>query len=345
MHKTEKGVPMAERRFGRGRSGSQNPRREARTRAAEQHTDEVRTRLAKDIERSLAGVVRYDGAPKPKKALVVEKAEPAKVDEAIELQGAEKTPAPELPAVTVVDMDSVAAVLENGRGYAQFCDLVLLDFASFVNPGGGYIRGAWAQEEALCAESYLFNVLEQQRDWYQENRRRNINCELYRDRALVVPAVRFERGKMHAYADVIVAAAPNARRAREEYHVTDEQLERALRDRIRLVLAVVDDLGREKVVLGAWGCGVFGWDAEQVAETFRQELASGRWGVKQVIFAVPQTRYDDNLAQFRHVLGAFPAAPAQSYAEASAKAAQARAAEEAARADDEDEDDDWRKYL
>ena len=234
---------------------------------------------------------------------------------------------------------------ENGRGYAQFCDLALLDFASFVNPGGGYIRGAWAQEEALCAESYLYNVLDEQRAWYQENRRRNINCELYRDRALVVPAVRFERGKMHAYADVIVAAAPNARRAREEYHVTDEQLERALRDRIRLVLAVVDDLGREKVVLGAWGCGVFGWDAEQVAEAFRQELASGRWGVKQVIFAVPQTRYDDNLAQFRHVLGAFPAAPAQSYAEASAKAAQARAAEEAARADDEDEDDDWRKYL
>lgn len=60
---------------------------------------------------------------------------------------------------------------------------------------------------------------------------------------------------------------------------------------------------------------------------------------------MPQTRYDDNLAQFRHVLAAFPAAPAQSYAEASAKAAQARAAEEAARADDEDEDDDWRKYL
>ncbi len=336
---------MAERRFGRGRSGGQNPRREARARAAEQHTDEVRTRLAKDIERSLAGVVRYDGAPKPKKALVVEKAEPAKVDEAIELQGTEKTPAPELPAVTVVDMDSVAAVLENGRGYAQFCDLVLLDFASFVNPGGGYIRGAWAQEEALCAESYLFNVLEQQRDWYQENRRRNINCELYRDRALVVPAVRFERGKMHAYADVIVAAAPNARRALAEYRVTDEQLERAMRDRIRLVLAIVDDLGRKKVVLGAYGCGVFGWDAERVAELFREELSSGAWGIKQVIFAVPQTRFDENLAKFHHVLGNFPEAPEMSFAEAAAAAAKVREAEEASAADDDEDEDDWRKYL
>lgn len=344
---------MADERSGRRQGGRQNPRREGRARAAERHTAEVAGRLAKDIERSLGGVKRYDGAPKVKApaapAPVAEETAEAAAPEVTASEPAEaaatEPAAPALPQVSVVDADSVAAVLENGRGYAQFCDLALLDFASFVNPGGGYIRGAWAQEEALCAESYLYNVLEEQRDWYQENRRRNINCELYRDRALVVPAVRFERGKMHAYADVIVAAAPNARRAREEYHVTDEQLERALRDRIRLVLAIVDDLGREKVVLGAWGCGVFGWDAEQVAEAFRQELASGRWSVKQVIFAVPQTRYDDNLAQFRHVLGAFPAAPAQSYAEASAKAAQARAAEEAARADDEDEDDDWRKYL
>ena len=345
---------MAERRFGRGRPGGQNPRREARARAAEQHTDEVRTRLAKDIERSLAGVARYDGAPKPKKAPVAEKVEPAKADEAIEPLEAdeaavprevEEAPSPELPAVSVVDMDSVAAVLENGRGYAQFCDLALLDFASFTNPGGGYIRGAWAQEEALCAESYLFNVLEQQRDWYQENRRRNINCELYRDRALVVPAVRFERGKMHAYADVIVVAAPNARRALEEYRVTDEQLERAMRDRIRLVLAIMDDLGREKAVLGAFGCGVFGWDAERVAEMFRQELASGDWGVKQVIFAVPQTRFDENLAKFRHVLDNFPEAPAMSFAEAAAAAAKVREAEEASAADDDEDEDDWRKYL
>ncbi|MFR3451345.1 MAG: TIGR02452 family protein [Collinsella sp.] len=87
--------------------------------------------------------------------------------------------------------DAVAAILENGRGRAEFCDLAVLDFASFTNPGGGYTRGSWAQEEALCAESFLYNVLEKQGDWYGENRRRNINCDLYRNRALVVPKVRF----------------------------------------------------------------------------------------------------------------------------------------------------------
>lgn len=298
-----------------------NPRREARARAAEQHTSDVGQRLAKDIERTLAGLTRLEGAR------TVEVADPC------------------VPDVTVADMDSVAAVLEHGRGYAQFCDLALLDFASFVNPGGGYIRGAWAQEEALCAESYLYNVLAEQKDWYGENRRRNINCELYRDRALVVPAVRFERGKMHAYADVIVAAAPNARRAREDYKLDDETLEAAMRNRIRFVLDIIDGLGREKAVLGAYGCGVFGWDAAQVAELFRQELAAGAHGVKQVVFAIPRTRYDENLAKFEHAFSAFPEAPATTYAEVAARRAQAEQAERDRPATEDEDDDDWRKYL
>ena len=352
-----------------------NPRRDARQKAAEQHTADVEKRLAKDIARSLAGVLRVDGMPKVKQEQAP-KAEPKReqaevepqeavetvvsvpaesVDEAptdSELEGANSEtaevaqPPVEVPQVRVVDQDSVAAVLENGRGYAQFCDLALLDFASFVNPGGGYIRGAWAQEEALCAESYLYNVLNQQRDWYQENRRRNINCELYRNRALVVPAVRFERGKMHAYADVLVVAAPNTRRAREEYHVTDAQVEAAMRDRIRFVLALIDSIGREKAVLGAFGCGAFGGDAEVVARLFREELASGDFKVKQVVFAVPQARYDENLAKFQHAFSTFPAAPTTTYAEAAAaRRAQAEAAAQAQAAEEDDEDEDWRKYL
>ena len=312
-----------DRRESRNASGNRsNPRRDARRAAAERHTAEVAGRLARDIERSSAGVIRYEGD------LKTEVAEPS------------------VPEVSVAAQDAVAAVLERGRGYAQFCDLAVLDFASFVNPGGGYIRGGLAQEEALCTESYLYNVLDGQRAWYQENRRRNINCELYRERALVVPAVRFERGKMHAYADVIVAAAPNARRAREEYRVADATLEAAMRDRIRFVLDIADALGREKIVLGAYGCGVFGWDAELVAELFRAELARGAHGVKQVVFAIPRTRYDENLAKFEHAFSAFPEAPATTYADAARAAAAAKAAEESAReAQADDDEDDWRKYL
>lgn len=363
------------------RAGQPNPKREARAKAAERHVATVSEACAKDIERSLAGVREFDGMPagfvsvmkaKVQSAVATEEqvaeeseaaeaetaevasaetevtAEPAHAEEATETESAPaaEEPAPVLPEVTVLDASATQAILDNGRGYAQFCDMAVLAFASFTNPGGGYIQGYLGQEATLCADSYLYNVLDKQRKWYGENRRRNINCELYRNRALVVPAVRFDRNHVHAYADVIVAAAPNVKRARQEYRVSDDALLDALRDRIRFVLAICDELGREKLVLGAWGCDNNGFDAEAVAELFRKELASGDFKVKQVFFAVPSTRWDEDFAKFEHVLANFPERNEESYAQVAARAAAARAAEQtqAATEDDEDEDD-WRKYL
>lgn len=363
------------------RAGQPNPKREARAKAAERHVATVSEACAKDIERSLAGVREFDGMPagfvsamkaKVQSAVATEEqvaeeseaaeaetaevasaetevtAEPAHAEEATETESAPaaEEPAPVLPEVTVLDASATQAILDNGRGYAQFCDMAVLAFASFTNPGGGYIQGYLGQEATLCADSYLYNVLDKQRKWYGENRRRNINCELYRNRALVVPAVRFDRNHVHAYADVIVAAAPNVKRARQEYRVSDDALLDALRDRIRFVLAICDELGCEKLVLGAWGCDNNGFDAEAVAELFRKELASGDFKVKQVFFAVPSTRWDEDFAKFEHVLANFPERNEESYAQVAARAAAARAAEQtqAATEDDEDEDD-WRKYL
>lgn len=363
------------------RAGQPNPKREARAKAAERHVATVSEACVKDIERSLAGVREFDGMPagfvsamkaKVQSAVATEEqvaeeseaaeaetaevasaetevtAEPAHAEEATETESAPaaEEPAPVLPEVTVLDASATQAILDNGRGYAQFCDMAVLAFASFTNPGGGYIQGYLGQEATLCADSYLYNVLDKQRKWYGENRRRNINCELYRNRALVVPAVRFDRNHVHAYADVIVAAAPNVKRARQEYRVSDDALLDALRDRIRFVLAICDELGREKLVLGAWGCDNNGFDAEAVAELFRKELASGDFKVKQVFFAVPSTRWDEDFAKFEHVLANFPERNEESYAQVAARAAAARAAEQtqAATEDDEDEDD-WRKYL
>lgn len=302
---------MAERR--------ENPRKAARADAAKKHIEQMAARYAKEIEQAQQGTVRYDGAP------------------------AHEVEEGRVPQVSVVDADAVAVILENGRGRAAFCDLAVLNFASFVNPAGGFTRGASGQEQSLCRESYLGNVLETFGDWYAENRRRNLNCELYRNRALVVPAVRFGRGKIHAYADVVVAAAPNARRARSEYKVSDEVLADAMRDRIRFVLDLIDARGIKKAVLGAYGCGAFGWDASAVAEMFRAELASGAHALEEVWFAIPKTRYDDNLPRFEHAFAFFPEQNDESYSDM--QAARAKAAADAAAEAAAEEEDDWRKYL
>lgn len=297
-----------------------NQRRGGRAEQARLHIQDEGRRFPEEIARAAAQTRAYDGAPSPRPAA----------------EG-------RVPEVTVVEQDGVQAVLERGRGLASACDLAVLDFASFLYPGGGYDRGNWGQEQALCSASFLFNVLAEKGGWYAENRRRNVNCHLYRNRALAVPRVRFERDGFHSYADVIVAAAPDARRAREEYRVSEDALLSALRDRVRMVMAVADDLGHDKLVLGAFGCGVFGWDAATVAEVFRAELAGGAHVAREVTFAVPRGRADENLEVFQHALATFPEpnpAPYISRAERAAAAEEARAA-----AEEDDDEDDWRRYL
>ncbi|MBQ9004760.1 MAG: TIGR02452 family protein [Atopobiaceae bacterium] len=291
-------------------------RKAERAQAATQHIADVDARLTKEVERSFAELKTYDSMPK------------------VSAEGC-------VPEVHVLDQDGVAAVIEHGRGVANYCDLALLDFASFTNPGGGYERGNWGQEQALCAESTLYNVLREQKAWYGENRRRNINCELYRNRGIVVPKVRFDRDRYHGYADVIVVAAPNARRARQDYRIDEETLLKYLRSRIRFVLAIADELGHEKLVLGAYGCGVFGWDADLVARVFLEELASGKHVARQVFFAVPSTRFDENFQRFEHAFACFPETNPEPYV----KLADRQKVEEVHEEEDDEEEDDWRKYL
>ena len=165
------------------RAGQPNPKREARAKAAERHVTAVSEACAKDIERSLAGVREFDGMPagfvaamkaKTQKAAAEEQvaedveaaadaevapepveeateAEPAPAEEPAETEpaSAAEEPAPVLPEVTVLDASATQVILDNGRGYAQFCDMAVLAFASFTNPGGGYIQGYLGQEATL----------------------------------------------------------------------------------------------------------------------------------------------------------------------------------------------------
>ena len=60
-----------------------------------------------------------------------------------------------------------------------------------------------------------------------------------------------------------------------------------MRRRVGKVLAIAAHHGHEALVLGAWGCGVFGNDTQEVAELFREALAARfRGAFSRVVFAV-----------------------------------------------------------
>lgn len=176
--------------------------------------------------------------------------------------------------IEVVDMKTLDAALKYREG--KTC---VLNFASFKNPGGGFLNGANAQEEYLCQNSTLYNVLSKFTKYYEQNRS-NTNDSLYWNRAIYSPGIITLPSEVPV--DVLSCSAPNVRAS----YVTDKQKQKALIGRIKFVLDVLEEEKCDTIILGAFGCGVFGNNPRLVAETFKRQRVLQR-GFKKVIFAVP----------------------------------------------------------
>ncbi|MFI6697745.1 TIGR02452 family protein [Streptomyces sp. NPDC050509] len=189
--------------------------------------------------------------------------------------------------------------------------VAVLNFASARNPGGGYLNGAQAQEEALCRASALHTTLRAAPEFYAHHRADR--DPFYTDRVIHspgVPVFRDDRGRLldtPYQVGFLTSPAPNAgviaRRAPEDVH----RVPAALAARAERVLETAVAGGYRRLVLGAWGCGVFRNDPAAVAEAFRALLTgAGRFAgaFDETVFAVlDRTREATTLGAFRRVLG------------------------------------------
>ncbi len=178
----------------------------------------------------------------------------------------------------LVSADTVSAACSMNGGRK----LCVLNFASFTNPGGGFIDGAMAQEEAICHNSTLYNILVEKMDFYNENRL-NENHGLYTDRAIYSPSVLFlndvEGSKL---VDVLTCAAPNKHRALTE-NVSDKDIDAVMERRIEFMYDVAIANQVDTLILGAWGCGVFGNNPETICRM----LIEHRPEEIEAVFAIP----------------------------------------------------------
>ena len=184
-----------------------------------------------------------------------------------------------IPDVVVDDINTVEAIAKYMDGHTA-----VLNFASYKEPGGKFLEGSMAQEESLCHSSFLYNVLAQCQGYYQWNNEHK-NRGLYKNRALYSPNVRFFHGENTYVADVITCAAPNLSTARKYCDVSPQENTAALNSRIQFLLDIAEREKVDTLILGAWGCGVFGQDAEEVAQIFKNNLPERN--IKKVIFAIP----------------------------------------------------------
>ena len=171
-------------------------------------------------------------------------------------------------------------------------DVLCLNFASARNPGGGFLGGSQAQEEALCRASGLYPCLLTKPEYYEVNRANP--SALYTDHLIYsprVPVFRDDADQLIAepYAvSMITAPAPNAGAIRLNDPDAASDIGETMRRRIDAVLAVAVDRGHHHLVLGAWGCGVFGNDPGEVAGLFREALTTPPFAgaFSRVLFAV-----------------------------------------------------------
>ena len=201
----------------------------------------------------------------------------------------------------VKDDDSVSAVMSLLRTDREKKTAVL-NFASFKNPGGGFLKGSSAQEESLCHKSTLYPVLEDFDTSFYAYNREHLNKGLYEDRAIYTPDVYFKTGMYERYCDVITCAAPNLSVAVDLCRLNIADCEEALEKRAEFIKHIAEENGVQVLVLGAYGCGVFKWDAKTVAEVFKRVFYKSSC-IEKVVHPVPVGINKYNYIAFKEVFG------------------------------------------
>ncbi|KAH7131330.1 hypothetical protein EDB81DRAFT_137437 [Dactylonectria macrodidyma] len=175
--------------------------------------------------------------------------------------------------------------------------VAILNMASPLSPGGGFLNGAGSQEESLCMRTTLLPSLKD--EYYR----------LPEIGAVYTPDVLVFRDEMDEllekkdrwFVDCITAAmlrSPETDRddSGRGAYANEKDREMALR-KMKMVLRICQAKGMTKVVLGAWGCGAYGNPVGEIAAAWRKVLVPRKdgknknkretWdGLEDVVFAI-----------------------------------------------------------
>lgn len=212
----------------------------------------------------------------------------------------------------VTDSLSAAAELAK-RNTNSNGKVAVLNMASPLVPGGGFVNGATSQEEFLCLRTTLYPSLKD--SFYR----------LPEIGAVYTPDVLVFRDKDandlnkkdRFFVDVVSAGMlrfPDVEEAPgdgntdsgsvgQSLYVHSKDRELAIK-KMRAVMRILQVKGARRVVMGAWGCGAYGNPVGEVAKAWKRVLFGEKrkkkagkaqmpesWdGIEEVVFAVSQRR-------------------------------------------------------
>lgn len=181
-----------------------------------------------------------------------------------------------LPDTRVDNLSTVDAIRMLAAEHKT--DIGVLNFASAKNPGGGFLNGAMAQEESLAYSSTLYPTLTAHEEYYRANR--SHPSMMYLNYAIYSPDVVFFRDGAFQLtgtpvkASVLTLPAVNM----GQVLLKGENAARAksvMRRRMQLALGIFAQHGAKHLILGAYGCGVFRNDPDEIAAWWKELLQEG----------------------------------------------------------------------
>jgi len=190
----------------------------------------------------------------------------------------------------------------------QESDVAVLNMANQFHPGGGYLNGALAQEEALCRRSSLFAHLAQRGgSFYPLDDLGGIwspGVRVFRDEDDKDCEFWDENNKRRFKVGIISVAALNSPRLTEDcqdyFYPNDKRITLHKIDAI-LSIAVVNQV--KHLVLGAFGCGAFCNPPLMMARMFRERLSSSKYKGKfeTVFISILERAGSRNTEPWRYV--------------------------------------------
>ena len=172
--------------------------------------------------------------------------------------------------------------------------VAIVNATSPCAPSQDYIDGKDSFETSLCKISTLYNVLQQALDahaidnnYYQKNKSKN---GLYTNIALYTPNIIFPYYAENISADVINCTAPDYNMFLDSGHFSENKNYQEIKSRLKFIRKIAEDHHVDTLILGAYGCSLFGQDATVVsklcAEVFRHST------IPTIIYAIPNAGYD-----------------------------------------------------
>lgn len=199
------------------------------------------------------------------------------------------------------------------------------NFASATNPGGGVVKGATAQEEAICRCSTLYFSIKNANSFYNSHKQMIQKGKMdvtYNDDCIYTPGVVVFKSDEHIPklipqeewydVDVITCAAPNLRKEPSNkmnpnagikpVKLSDEELKELHIKRMRRILDIAKREKEDVIILGAFGCGAFYNPPEVVAKAMKQVVEEYKYDFKVIEFAIYCSKKDiQNYEIFKEV--------------------------------------------